>query len=297
MEGLHAGSNLATWRRRLRGVPAPLLAVDAPSMLFRAFYALPKTITGPDDRPVNALLGTANLILREVEVHEPRAVVLCFGPDAAAYRTELYPAYHAEREAAMPDELPHQFADCCEFFEAFGWTVTTAEDLEADDLLGTYARLEAEAGGHALLLTGDRDMYQCAGENVTVLYVRTGGKGAEEVGPAQVRERYGIDPELVPDFIALRGDPSDGLPGAKGVGPKTAAELLRAHGSLEGVLESAIRERRPKLRGALIEAREDLLAFKEIATLHNAGVERPADRPTDWAGAAVAARRLGMNRL
>ncbi|MGN6557490.1 MAG: 5'-3' exonuclease, partial [Solirubrobacterales bacterium] len=234
-------------------MPAPLLAVDAPSMLFRAFYALPKTITGPDRKPVNALLGTANLILREVEVHEPRAVVLCFGPDAAAYRTELYPAYHAEREEAMPDELPHQFADAREFFEAFGWTVATAEDLEADDLLHTYARLEAEAGGRALLLTGDRDMYQCAAEDVTVLYVRTGGKGAEEVGPAEVRERYGIDPELVPDFIALRGDPADGLPGAKGVGPKTAAELLRQHGSLEAILDSAIRERRPALRAALIE--------------------------------------------
>jgi 5'-3' exonuclease len=274
-----------------------LLAVDAPSMLFRAFYALPKTIVGPNRRPVNALLGTANLILREVELHEPRAVVLCFGPDAAAYRTELYPAYHAEREEAMPDELPHQFADSRPFFEAFGWTIAVGEDLEADDLLGTYARLEAEAEGRALLLTGDRDMYQCASENVTVLYVRTGGKGAEEVGPAEVRERYGIGPELVPDFIALRGDPSDGLPGAKGVGPKTAAELLRAHGSLEGVLDNAIRERRPALRGALIEAREELVVFKDIATLRDAKVKRPKDRETDWEGAAEAAHERGMKKL
>jgi 5'-3' exonuclease len=278
-------------------VPAPLLVVDAPSMLFRAFYALPSKIVGPDGKPVNALLGAANLILREVELHEPRAVVLCFGPDAAAYRTELYPAYHAEREAAMPDELPHQFADSRDFFEAFGWTVATSGDLEADDLLGTYASREAEAGGRALILTGDRDMYQCATERVTVLYVRTGGKGAEEVGPAEVRERYGIDPELVPDFIALRGDPSDGLPGAKGVGPKTAAELLRKHGSLEAVLDNAIREHRPALRGALIEGREDILVFKDIATLRDAGVKRPPDRPTDWAGAAAAARQRGMNRL
>jgi DNA polymerase-1 len=279
-------------------VPAPLLAVDTPSMLFRAFYALPSKIVGPDGRPVNALLGTANLILREVEVHQPRAVVLCFGPDAAAYRTELYPAYHAEREAAMPEELPHQFADARDFFEAFGWTVAVAEDLEADDLLGTYARLEAEAGGRALLLTGDRDMYQCAGENVTVLYVKTGGgKGAEEVGPAEVRERYGIDPELVPDFIALRGDPSDGLPGAKGVGPKTAAELLKAHGSLEAIIDGAIRERRPALRAALLEGKEDLLVFKDIATLRDAKVKRPKDQPTDWNGAAQAARERGMNRL
>src|SRR6476659_2682488 len=256
-------------------------------MLFRAFYALPSKITGPDGKPVNALLGTANLILREVEVHRPRAVVLCFDPDAAAHRSALYPAYHAEREEAMPDALPHQFAAAREFFEAFGWTVAIGEDLEADDLLGSFAKLEAKAGGRALLLTGDRDMYQCASEDVTVLYVRTGGgKGAEEVGPAEVRDRYGIDPELVPDFIALRGDPSDGLPGAKGVGPKTAAELLKTHGSLEAILENAIRERRPKLRGALIEAGDELLVFRDIATLRDAGVERPPDRPTDWDGAA-----------
>src|SRR4051794_13635730 len=215
-------------------------------MLFRAFYALPKSIVGPDGNPVNALLGAANLILREVADHDPRAVVLCFGPDAASYRTELYPAYHAERPQ-MPDELSPQWADARPFFEAFGWTVAASESLEADDLLGTYARLEEAADGRALLMTGDRDMFQCASERTTVLYVRTGGKGAEHVTPEEVQRRYGVEPRLVPDFIALRGDPSDGLPGAKGVGPKTAAELLRKHGSLEELLEQAIRERRPAL--------------------------------------------------
>ena len=270
----------------------PLLAVDTPSMLFRAFYALPKSIVGPDGNPVNALLGSANLILREVETHDPRAVVLCFGPDAASYGAVLFPAYHADRDE-VPDELAPQWADCRPFFEAFGWTVAVSESLEADDLLGTYARLEAEAGGTALLLTGDRDMYQCAGDRVTVLYVRTGGKGAEEVTPDGVRDRYGIDPGQVPDFIALRGDPSDGIPGAKGVGEKTAAELLRRHGSLEEILDNAIREPRPKLRGALLDAREELLAFKDIATLRDAGVERPPDHPTEWQGAAAGAPERG----
>jgi 5'-3' exonuclease len=276
---------------------SPLLAVDAPSMMYRAFYALPKSIKGSDGKPVNALLGTANLILREVEKHQPRAVVLCFGPDAAAYRVELYSGYHADRPE-VPDELQPQWADSTDFFEAFGWRVTHHDSLEADDLLGSYARLEREAGGTALLLTGDRDMFQCASEDVTVLYVSTGGKqGAQEVTPADVRRRYGIDPELVPDFIALRGDPSDGIPGAKGVGEKTAAELLRAHGSLEAVLEHAIRERRPRLRTALVEGPEELLAFKDIATLRDAGVKRPRDRKTDWKGAAKAAEARGMNRL
>jgi 5'-3' exonuclease len=274
----------------------PLLAVDAPSMLFRAFYALPDSIVGPHGSPVNALLGAANLIVREVEAHGPRAVVLCLGPDAASYRTELYPAYHADRPE-LPDGLAPQWDDSDAFFASFGWIVARSESLEADDLLGSFARREAEAGGRALLLTGDRDMYQCAGQRVTVLYLRTGRRGAEAVTPQGVRERYGVDPGQVPDFIALRGDPADGLPGARGVGPKTAAELLRRHGSLERTLEEAIRERRPKLRDALLDAREELLAFKEIATLRDAGVERPPDRPTDWPGAAAAARERGMSRL
>ena len=273
----------------------PLLVVDTPSMLFRAFYGLPRTITGADGKPVNALLGTANLILREVEQHDPRAVVLCFGPDAADYRVELYAGYHADREE-LPDELAPQWADTA-FFEAFGWRVSQHDSLEADDLLGTYARLEEKAGGRALLMTGDRDMLQCATEQITVLYVSIGKRGGEEIGPAEVRERYGIGPELVPDFIALRGDPSDGLPGAKGVGEKTAAELLRTHGSLDAVLENAIREPKPRLRTSLLESHDELLAFRDIATLRDAGVKRPRNKKLDRAGAAAAARERGMNRL
>ncbi len=266
-------------------------------MLFRAFYALPKTITGPDGRPVNALLGTANLILREVELHRPRAVVLCFGPDAAAYRTELYPAYHAEREAAMPDELPHQFADSREFFEAFGWTVTWSEDHEADDLLHSYAQAEEEAGGTVLLLTGDRDMYQCASEHTTVLYLKTGTRGVEEVTPGEVKRRYGVTAGQVPDFIALRGDPSDGLPGGKGIGEKTAADLLKRHGSLEAALDAWSGESSARVRGALKDQRDELLAFKDIATLRTVPVERPADRETDIGGGARMAVERGMNQL
>jgi 5'-3' exonuclease len=281
-------------------VPEPLLVVDTPSLMYRAFFALPKTIKGTlegrEGQSVNALLGTANLVLREVAEHGPRAVVLCFGAEAAAYRKQLYEPYHADRPE-MPEELVPQWSDARAFFEAFGWLVASHDQLEADDLLGGYARVESEAGGKALLMTGDRDMYQCANDSVTVLYVRTGREGAERVGPEQVRERYGIDPELVPDFIALRGDPSDGLPGAKGVGEKTAAELLREHGSLEALLEAAIRERRPKLRMNLLAAREELPVFKDIATLRDPGVERPADAPTDFATAAGAAEERGMNRL
>jgi 5'-3' exonuclease len=266
-------------------------------MLFRAFYALPTSIKGKDGNPVNALLGSANLVLREIEEHEPRAVVMCFGPDAAAYRLELYPEYHADREAAFPDELGPQWEDAAAFFEAFGWIVAVHDTLEADDLLGAYARREAEAGGSALVMTGDRDLFQCAGERVKVLYVSTGKQGGQLLGPAEVRGRYGVDPEQVPDFIALRGDPSDGLPGAKGIGEKTAADLLRRHGSLEAALEGAVRESKPSVRTALLEGRELLPRFKEIATLRDVDVELPPDRPLDRVGAAAAARERGMERL
>ena len=285
-------------------------------MLFRAFYALPKSIKGPDGKPVNALLGTANLILREVEKHEPRAVVLCFGPDAAEYRVELFPDYHSDREAAFPPELGPQWEDSADFFGAFGWTVTASKTLEADDVLHSYAEKEREAGGRTLLMTGDRDMFQCASGSTKVLYVSTGKQGGQPMGPAEVKERYGIapslvpdlialrgdpsdgiPPKLVPDLIALRGDPSDGIPGAKGVGEKTAVELLRKHGSLEKVLDAAIREPRPALRTALIGDRDLLVAFKDIATLRTEKVGRPRDKRTDYRGAARAARERGMNRL
>jgi 5'-3' exonuclease len=276
----------------------PLLAVDAPSMLFRAFYALPDSIKGVDGKPVNALLGTTNLVLREVEEHEPRAVVLCFGPDAADYRVELYDGYHADRPE-IPEQLLPQWEDARTFFEAFGWTVLSVDDLEADDLLGSLATVETEAGGSVLLFTGDRDMFQCVGERVTVLW--PAGKGeTEPIGVDEVRRRYGVEPAQVPDFIALRGDPSDGLPGARGIGEKGAKELLRDHGTLEDLIAAAASPRtdlRPRVRAALTDDAHALRAFREIATLRHVDVDRPADRPTDWRGAAAAARERGMNRL
>jgi DNA polymerase-1 len=217
--------------------------------------------------------------------------------DAATYRLELFPAYHADREAAFPNALRPQWDDSADFFGAFGWKIAGSDSFEADDLLGTLAQKESKAGGRSLLMTGDRDMFQCADAKTKVLYVSTGKQGGQPMGPAEVKERYGIPPKLVPDLIALRGDPSDGIPGAKGVGEKTAVELLRKHGSLEKVLAAAIREPRPALRTALTGDRDQLLAFKDVATLRTAKVSRPRDKRTDYRGAAKAARERGMNRL
>ena len=275
--------------------PRPLLAVDRPNLLFRAFFALPRSITDGDGRPVNALLGTANLILQAIERYDPRAIVLCDGAEAAVYRKELLPRYHADRPELDPD-LARQFGDSVAFFGAFGWETVLHDTLEADDLLGSYALEEAEAGGEALLFTGDRDMFQCVNEHVAVLFPRGGKDGPELVDVAGVKERYGIRPDQVPDFIALRGDPSDGIPGAKGIGEKTAGEILRVHGDLETAIANA-RDERPRVAAALRDQADDLRDYRKIATLQPIDVVCPPDAPTDFEAAAAAATERGMGRL
>jgi DNA polymerase-1 len=276
-------------------MPASLLVVDAPFVLYRSFFALPDSIRGLDGQAVNALLGSVNVLLRIAADRGPRAIVTCFGAEAAAYRTELFPEYHADRPP-VPDALAWQFSRAPELFSAFGWGIESSGDVEADDLLGSLAAVESAAGGQTLIVTGDRDMFQCVDERVSVLLLKSGLSGFEEMDPAAVRARYGVGPELVPDFIALRGDPSDSLPGAPGIGPKTAATLLTKYGSLEGAIAGASGER-PRVAAALTEHADELRAYRDIATLRTVSVDRPPDRLTDLAGGARAARSLGLNRL
>jgi 5'-3' exonuclease len=222
-------------------VPAELLIADVPWLLYRSYFALPKSIVGADGQPVNALLGTVNAILSLIDARLParavRGVVVCMGAEQADYRVRLYPAYHAHRDP-MPPELATQWQQAPTLLQSLGWTYATSANLEADDVMFSHAREEDERGGRALLLTGDRDLFGAVSERVAVIELLKGGKHGE-IGPEQVRERYGVEPEQVPDFIALRGDPSDGLPGAPGIGAKTAAELLREHGTLEALLSAA----------------------------------------------------------
>ena len=244
-------------------------------MLFRAFYAL-RTRSRGRRRPVSALLGTANLVLREVEEHSPRAVVLCFGPDAADYRIELFDGYHAERPRCPTRWHPSSPTPRISSGPSVGPSPSARPRGRRPARL--LRRPRGGAGGRVLVMTGDRDMYQCASDRVTILYVRTGGRGAERSTPTRCASAT-ASPRLVPDFIALRGDPSDGIPGAKGIGEKGRPELLKPHGSLEAALDNGPRAK-PRVRIALIDQREELLRFKEIATLRDAG-GRAACRPRD----------------
>ena len=276
----------------------PLLAVDAPWLLYRSYFALPASITGAAGKPVNALLGSANALMAAVAEFAPRAVAVCFGAEDAVYRVRLFDGYHAARDP-MPADLRWQFARARELFGAWGWTVADAGELEADDLLGAFASRESADGGTTLILTADRDMYQCVDSHTQVVHLKGGAH--ELVDVAGVQARYGIAPAQVPDLIALRGDPSDGIPGAPGIGAKTAASLLNRFGSLDGVLaeaEAGARsELRPKLAETLRENAVLLRTFREVATLVPIGVETPPDAGLDRGAAAAAAGELGMGQL
>jgi len=288
-----------------------LLAADLPWLLYRSFFALPRSISDAKGRPVNALLGTVNALLNVIDSQSPRCVLACTGAEEAVYRVALYAPYHAHREP-MPKELRRQWELAPELLQGLGWTVAGSADLEADDVMFSHARKEEDEGGHAAIFTGDRDLYGAVSEAVSVLEVRKGGE-VMELRAEDVRGRYGVEPGQVADFIALRGDPSDGLPGGRGIGAKTAAALLVAHGTLEVVLAearaictddaAAVRAKRggavmsAKTAAALDEQAELLRTFKEVATLQRIEVERPADSGTDYAQGARVAREHGMARL
>ncbi|HEX7609865.1 MAG TPA: 5'-3' exonuclease H3TH domain-containing protein [Solirubrobacteraceae bacterium] len=291
----------------------PLLLTDVPWLLYRSFFALPKSITDAEGRPVNALLGTVNAVLTLIDgqpaERRPRAVVSCLGAEQADYRVSLYPPYHAHRDP-MPPELADQWARAPALLDSLGWSTSSSADLEADDVMFSFARAEGERGGRSLLMTGDRDLYGAVTERTAVVELLKGGKHGT-LGPAEVRERYGVEPAQVPDLIALRGDPSDGLPGAPGVGAKTAAQLLREHGSLEACITAAqqalaapLPDRackqagmRPRIAAALAENAQLLADFKLIATLQSIEVTPPPDRPTDFGAGARTAAEMGMRRL
>lgn len=292
-------------------MPRPLLLVDLPWVLYRAHFALPSKIRGADGEPIGALLGAARTILSEIGEHDPSAVCCATGFEDAVHRTALLPAYHAHRDP-MPDTLRHRWEQAPAFCEAFGWAVRDGGDLEADDVIATLARRRAEAGGNVVILSGDRDLMACVDEHVRMRRPAGRGPGLVTVDVAAVEATLGVRPDQVTDLIALRGDPSDGIPGARGVGAKTAARLLAVHGSLEGVLLAAgaggpngepgqdpvlgdgmTARLAALLRDQAASVRRDYA----VALLHEVDVDDVPDRELDRAGGADAAEALGMTRL
>ena len=197
----------------------------------------------------------------------------------------MFPAYQSGRE--FDDELIEQLNVLPEFVAAFGFANAKAPGFEADDFLAAAVAAEERAGGAALVASGDRDAFQLASPRTTILYPSRGGELAR-IGPEEVRQRYGVDPNQVPDFIALRGDPSDKLPGAAGVGPKRAAQLVRRYGTLEGVLDAGLFQTQAEM----------LRLYRLIATMDaTAPLPSLADQEPTWASASTFARDWGLNQL
>jgi len=272
--------------KRRKAARRPLLAVDGDSFAHRAYHALPKSIRRAGDRGAGAILGFANMLLRLYGTERPRAVLVAWDTlEAETYRQELLPDYQGGRE--FDDELVEQLEALPEFVAACGFANAKAAGYEADDFLAAATKRGERSGGAVLVASGDRDAFQLASPRTTVLYPQRGGEMAR-IGPAEVRQRFGVDPEQVPDFIALRGDPSDRIPGARGVGAVGAADLLRKYGTLERALAT----------GRFANQAKDLRRYKKIATM-DAAAPIPALRaqtPT-WEKAAARARAWGLGQL
>jgi DNA polymerase-1 len=264
----------------------PLLLIDGDSFAHRAYHGLPKSIQRAGGRPGNAIVGFANFLLRLYEAERPRAVLAGWDTlDAPTYRNRALPAYQSGR--VFDDALLDQLALIPNFVSACGFANAKAAGYEADDFMAAGVAAEEAQGGHAIVASGDRDTFQLASDATTILHPVRAGEMAR-IGPAEVRERYGVDPRQVPDFIALRGDPSDKIPGAHGVGPKGAATALRAHGSLEAALAA----------GRFAAQADDLWLYRRIATM-DAGAPLPPlpDQTPTWDVAATLAHEWGLNRL
>jgi DNA polymerase I len=267
-------------------VRRPLLAVDGDSFAHRAYHALPKSILGRGGRPAGAILGFANMLLRLYRDEQPRAVIVGWDTyEAPTYRHQTFAAYQSGRE--FDDALIEQLDIVPEFVAACGFANAKAAGYEADDFIASAAAAEERRGGTALVASGDRDSFQLASAHTTILYPMR-GVGLVRIGPPEVRERYGVEPAQVPDFIALRGDPADKLPGAPGVGATGAATLLRKYGSLERMLAA----------GRYPDHADELRLYRSIATMdRKAPLPRLAAQKPTWTKAAALARAWELNQL
>jgi DNA polymerase I len=265
----------------------PLLAVDGDSLAHRAYHALPKSIRRARGRPGNALVGFANMLLRLWDNETPRAIFVGWDTlDVPTYRHEAYEGYQSGR--VFDKELLEQLDLLPELVASFGFAYAKAPGYEADDFLAAAVADEEKRGGDTLVATSDRDAFQLASDHTTILQPVRGVSELTRVGPDEVRERYGVEPAQVADFIALRGDPSDRLPGAPGVGPKKAADLLRQYGSLEKALED----------GRFASIAEELRLYRRIATLDASAPLPPLrDRTPAWAEASALVDSWGLGQL
>ena len=242
-----------------------IAVIDGNSLMHRAYHAVPPTMNAPDGTPTNAVFGFLNMLLKFIDEASPDAIVCAFDAGLPAFRKETIEQYKAQRPH-MDDELRCQFPVMEELLAAMDIPVVKVEGWEGDDILGTVAARDEALGYESLLVSGDKDVYQLASDKTRIVTTKKGISEVEIYGPAEVYARYGVTPAQVPDFLGLKGDSSDNIPGVYGIGEKTAAKLLQAYGSLEGIYEH-IDELKGKQKEHLVNEKQTAFDSRLVATI------------------------------
>src|ERR1041384_1541548 len=241
-----------------------LFLVDGNNLAYRAFFALPEELATSEGFSTNALLGFTNMLFKLLTDYRPKGVAVAWDT-RPVHRTELLETYKIERKP-MPDLLAEQFPYFRPIVEAFGYRNLEFEGWEADDVIATLATRADEAGIKTCVVSTDRDAFQLVSDNVSLMMTPRGVADVHVYTPERVEARYGVRPDQVPDFIGLKGDTSDNIPGVPGIGDKTAGRLVAQYGSLEGVLEH-VEELSPARRKNITEHAEQARVSKELATM------------------------------
>ena len=264
--------------------PREVFLIDGNSLAYRAFFALPDTIATSKGMPTNAIFGFASMLVKILTEYGPRTTLVAW--DAGMSGREAVSIEYKSQRKERPDLLAEQFPHLAPLVEAFGYSNLKVPGYEADDVIATLTRQARERGIEVMVVTGDRDMLQLVGDGVRIMATSRGITDTRVYDRQAVIERYGIPPELVPDFIGLKGDTSDNIPGVPGIGDKTASQLLQQYGDLEGVLAHVDEIPGPKRKQMLREHAEAARVSKRLATaVYDVGVdvdlERSLSRPPD----------------
>src|SRR5204862_757532 len=234
-------------------------------LAFRAFYALPEELQTVDGQPTNALLGMANMLMKLLMDYRPATVLVAWDERPVA-RIAMLAEYKAHRKP-IPERLAQQKPYLEPIVQAFGYRNVRAEGKEADDVIGTLARRFEEAGHAVCVVSTDRDAFQLASEKVCIMMTPRGVADVVVYTPDRIRQRYGIGPEQIADFIGLKGDSSDNIKGVPGIGEKTAADLLVQFGSMEEIYAHLDQVAGEKRRQSLAGAAQDAANSKQLATI------------------------------
>ncbi len=234
-------------------------------MMYRAYWAIPRTLRTSAGEQVNTVFGMASMLITILDQEQPDALLICFDEGEETFRHQENATYK-EGRAETPDDFYTQIPRVIELVDAFGFRKVSDAQYEADDFLGAYAKAGEQAGMRVTIVSGDRDVLQLASDRIVIAIPHKGYQAVERLGPAGVLEKFGITPTQVPAYKGLCGDASDNLPGVRGIGPKTAAELLQKYGSL-GEVYAHLADIRPAVAEKLSRDRDQAFFCERMATL------------------------------